>query len=277
MIYIDRAIYGGKDVKEIVEKEIIKNSFFKISNELFGDPDIGNKKSFTIEYTIEDDYFTDLLNEGDFFSFNKPKKNLAIYYTNNQDEDLIKLTLGQIEKSINDCDVVICGKNEIKSSFYFVKSKINNQGHFSICSQILQCLLLGQKLNKNYKKVFFLEHDVLYPRLYFNFDSENNIDCNQNYIGLNKKGWQVKEQNHQPLHQLVMDFSFAINHFKNLHFKYLNNETELLEPQVKIINYNSKNPCVHINHGANFTSHFSIYSDYTEEFNEYWGYHKGHY
>ena len=269
MIIVESAFYGSKDVTNTVQSIIDKP--FRVSNSLFGDGDVGKFKQLVVKH----DNRVKVVDENQMFVLsNNP--NLAIYYTNNQNEKLVELTLDTIYENLINTDLIICSKTPVRTNWINILSKLNNHGHLSINTQILQCLLYGNEINPNYNKVFFLEHDVLYPEGYFDFDSTNLIDCNQNYIGLKYDGFQIKEYNHQPLHQLIMDFQYALKHFKNLEMSYLIDKSALLEPIDIIKNYDSKNPCVHINHGHNFTSHFSIYSETTTPNNDYWGNYKSY-
>jgi hypothetical protein len=144
-------------------------------------------------------------------------------------------------------------------------------------NQILQVLqlLYTAKQSGDYKYVSFLEHDLVYAEGYFDYpDFDEGILANMNYIGMNKEGYQPRGQNDKPTSQLTMLFEDAIKHFESLLPNALVTNSGLLEPQLKMNEWNSEHPNIHINHGSHFTSHFSIYRK-DNVFNEhpYWGEH----
>ena len=95
---------------------------------------------------------------------------------------------------------------------------------------------------------------------------------NMNYIGLRKEGWQGRKQNDEPLSQMTMTFSDAIDHFHTVFQNALVTNSGLLENQnLKRSQWHCDNPAVHVNHGFHFTSHYSIYSDDYKDINDYWG------
>jgi len=145
--------------------------------------------------------------------------------------------------------------------------------HLNICLQILQCLLYAKSIN-NYEYVYFLEHDVLYPKDYFNLKNrDSNVYCNTNYIGINKDGYQKLIRVDRPLSQMVMKFDFAINHFHQLLLNYLSDDDKIyIEPKYhEVVQIQNTIPSVHINHNRPFTSHFDCYGDVFSHTHDYWG------
>jgi hypothetical protein len=137
--------------------------------------------------------------------------------------------------------------------------------------QILQMLYFAQKIDK-YSYVAFLEHDVLYPENYFEFEQfECDSVVNMNYLGLCKDGFQEKNQNDEPLHQMIMKFDAAVYHFEKSIRILLERTFRVVEPE-KSEQIWCDNPSLHINNSQHFTSHHSIYSKTKiRQSNEYWG------
>lgn len=70
---------------------------------------------------------------------------------------------------------------------------------------------------------------------------------------------------------MTMRFEDAISHCQRILPNALIRNAGLIEPECKRVNWNSKNPSIHVNHGSHFTSHFSIYSKNAQPTHEYWG------
>ena len=210
--------------------------------------------------------------------FEHPKNNnikkLGIFYTNNNIPSVVEYCLKDLIKFENKADIVSCVWQKIEGNpFNELIAYTKHSHHLNIIIQILQLLYFAQN-NKDYDYVSFLEHDVLYPDDYFDFSGIDNHYqglVNENYIGLSKKGFQKKNQHDLPLHQTIMRFDNAIIHFEKLILKAVKERSVILEPTL-LQKRQCKNPSLHINHGAHFTSHFNIYSTtnvYQEEY--LWG------
>jgi hypothetical protein len=209
---------------------------------------------------------------------NKTNK-LGIFYSNNVDSKLnasIYQSLISIEKSSNNIADIITNfwspfqNNPFTETIAWTKTS----SHLNQILQILQCLYTAQKY-KDYLYVSFLEHDVLYPEGYFDYD-DFSCECivNLNYLGINKNGFQNNSMNQTPLSQMTMKMEYAVNHFYSLLPNAILTNSGSVEPNnIKIETWSCKNPSLHINHGIHFTSHFQTYEKQTVETNEYWGHH----
>jgi len=280
---IIKATYGSKDVTKDVTKDVQSLIFnnrltFMVSNDLFGDPNVGHFKKIIVEI---DDGSLLSVNENEFLVYPKlTKERLGIFYTNNHNEkvyDAIDLSLNTIKKAAYErADVFTCVWNKIVNNpFIELTAQTKVSSHLNQVTQILQLLYFSRILNKNYKYVSFLEHDCLYPEGYFNYeDFSENCICNMNYIGLSKDGWQYKNENHKPLSQITMKFDYAIKHFESILPNALITNNGIVEPSHdnnNIGEWNSINSSVHVNHGYHFTSHYEIYSKQKSLLNDYWG------
>ena len=140
--------------------------------------------------------------------------------------------------------------------------------------QILQCLYNAKTMSK-YDYVSFLEHDVLYPKGYFDYPDfeEGQIFTNMNYGGLCRDGWQERGQADEPFHQMTMTFDDAIKHCLDILPNAIVTNSGNIESQTLIRKqWNCENQAIHINHGFHFTSHNSIYrKDNLIELHPYWG------
>lgn len=269
---ITKALYGGLDVLDKVKSSIKNNSLMIVaSNELFGDPKPGKQKY--LELTINDkDY---LIQENQKFIFPPKSHRLGIFYTNNNSitasycvKNLYKF------KKINPkyIDIITCSWYKLYNNPFTEIESINKiPSHLSIILQILQMLYRVQVLKK-YQYVAFLEHDVLYPEDYFVFeDFDHGYSLlNTNYIGLCDRGFQNKNHIDIALHQIIMKFDDAIEHFNDLMRQIITNQFKVLEPR-KLIWRECINPSIHINHGHHFTNHHNIYSKQTYTDHDYWG------
>lgn len=271
---INSAIYVGdnnsKDVTNIVKNILNINKILTVSNKIFGDIEHGVRKRLIINESFE--FF-----ENELVFFKNPCRDVGIYYTNNNiSNQIIDKTLSTIYKNYNnDIDIISSVWNPIPNNpFIQLISEYKVMSHINICLQILQCLHMANKINKNYDYVYFLEHDVLYPKNYFNLDKrESNIYCNTNYIGLNENGYQSLDRVDKPLSQMCMKFEFAINHFENILLSFIKDiDSVNIEPNIKNITliYNDL-PSVHINHDKPFTSHFDVYGKVFTQNHFYWG------
>lgn len=271
---VTSATYGGKDCTQQI-KSHIKNGELKIwvNNNIIGDPQPGVLKKLLV--TLE---------SGEQLSFNEHelavypksvKTRLGIFYSNNDHpakDPTISLSLKYI-KEIPNIDVVTCVWNRIKDNpFTELIAHHKVSSHLGQILQILQCLYFAQQV-KEYEYVSFFEHDVLYPSNYCKFPDFNRgeILVNMNYGGLCKNGWQQRNQNDQPMHQMTMHFQDAIDHFISILPNALKTNSGCVESNQKRIEWNCPNQAIHVNHGYHFTSHNSIYSKQTTPNHEYWG------
>jgi hypothetical protein len=283
MIIIEKATYGGINCLEQINNIVGYNShiFILANNNIIGDPLVGIKKQLRI--TIDGkEYITD---EGDFFTYPKSdKKKLGIWYTNNTESSFkppIIKSLQTIEKSSkNKADIITCVWNRIQENkFIELLSWYKSTSHLNQLLQIMQCLVVAKNIG-TYEYVSFLEHDVMYPENYFDFPDFDygQVMTNMNYGGLNKYGWQEKRYNDQPMHQMTMRFSDAIEHTKNiLDNALLTNSGNIENNTLVRKTWNCINQSIHINHGNHFTNHFSVVYNQNKnlpKYHKYWGDHK---
>jgi hypothetical protein len=267
---IKKATYGGKDVTSIVKSKIHNDQLtLYVGNQTFGDPAPGTFKKLVLNINGTVRSF----NENTYLSLPETnKKKLGIWYSNNNVDKTVRESVLNLQRFKDVADILTCVWRPIPGNpFYQGIAMTQSSNHLNIIIQILQLLYTGRELG-NYEYVSFLEHDVLYPDGYFDFpDFEGGVLTNMNYIGICNEGFQVKTANHEPLHQMTMRFTDAIQHFENLMKEAIRMGGVLVEPDVKRKQWNCDNPAIHINHGKHFTSHFSIYSKETTDHNPYWG------
>jgi hypothetical protein len=113
---------------------------------------------------------------------------------------------------------------------------------------------------------------VLYGEDYFDFDNfDGNVLSNENFIGINKGGFQPKIQFDQPLHQLTMKFDYAIEYYKNILMESTTKSVSVEPPlNIPYTKRQTNQSSIHVNHGRNFTSHYNIYSKENYNFDDYW-------
>lgn len=271
---ITQATYGDHNVLNIVQSSI-RNNILRIcaSNQFFNkDPNPGTVKY--LKLTIDDIEYT--IKENEYFTYpqNLNTKKLGIFYSNNNFPKVVEYCLKNLIKFENKADIISCVWKHIPNNpFHEIIAYTQHSHHLNIGLQILQLLYFAQQ-HGEYDFVSFLEHDVLYPDDYFNFyDIHPGYDglVNENYIGLCDKGFQQKNQNDLPLHQITMRFNDAITHFEAMTLKAIKERSVVFEPK-NLQKRSCKYPSLHINHGRHFTSHHSIYSTtntYTND--EAWG------
>lgn len=282
MINIVHASYGGKDVTDIVESKC-NNNFLSlyVSNSLFGDPSHGILKYLLVVVQINGIIEEYSIVENSIFVLPKlTSLRLGIFYSNNNQQETnlcIKESLKSIEKSSKGkADIITNVWNSLGKENPFIEtiSWTQTSSHLNQVLQILQCLYTALQINSSYKYVSFLEHDVLYPEGYFDYeDFQQECISNSNYIGLCKKGFQKHLFNHQPLSQITMKMDFAIKHFESIIPNALFHNNGCVEPNTNKGSWKCKNPSVHINHGRHFTSHFETYTKSTTNQDLYWGHH----
>lgn len=283
MIKLTKATYGGKDCLSIVRSKIVNNRLvIRADNRIIGDPKINHVKYLELEGEIDGIPFKESIREGNLITLPRIKtKRLGIFYSNNNNTKIYKA----IDKSLNTIkiaaddkvDIITCVWNNIPTNpFHQIKSWYTSQSHLNQLLQIMQCLYSAQEMN-DYDYVSFLEHDVMYPKGYFDYpDFESGqVLTNMNYGGINTQGWQKRGQNDEPFHQMTMRFDDAIKHCERILPNALRTNSGMIETQtLKRIQWECTNEAIHINHGVHFTSHNSIYrrTD-TYKNHPYWGKH----
>jgi hypothetical protein len=275
-----KAIYGDKDVTDIVTSRVKNdNLVIQASNSIFGDPCVGKLKQLIVDIEADGAIEQHSVQENSFIKLPKTKQSrLGIFYSNNNEDRInpcILKSLERIQKSSDGkADIITNLWNSLgdKNPFLETISWTKTSSHLNQTLQILQCLYMARSTG-DYKYVSFLEHDVLYPDGYFDYDDfDNECISNSNYIGLCKSGFQPQNANHQPLSQITMKMDFAIKHFESILPNAILLNSGLVEPHVKIHSWRCKNSSVHVNHGRHFTSHYVIYSKDTFDEDQYWGY-----
>ena len=270
---ITEASYGDKDVLDIVKSYVKDNTInIKACNSIFGDP-----KPYKLKYlnmTIEGIEYSVSENQTFIFPIKGTKlKKLGIFYTNNCNPSVNYCVKDLSKFKKQGIDIITSSWSKIHGNPFVELDAINKvSSHLSIVLQVLQTLLHAKKLNKDYEYVAFLEHDVLYPDDYFEFeDFDKKALVNMNYIGLSEKGFQHKKQNDQPMHQIIMKFDNAVGHFNELLELLIQRKFKVLEPK-DMQNRYCLNPSIHINNKKHFTSHYTIYSNNNTYSNHaYWG------
>lgn len=274
-----KATYGDKDVTDTVRSKINNNSLFiQASNSIFGDPCVGKLKHLILDIEVDGVLEQHSIQENSFIKLPKTNKSrLGIFYSNNNEDRINPCILKSLEcikrSSEGKADIITNVWNSLgnKNPFMETISWTKTSSHLNQTLQILQCLYMGQSTGF-YKYVSFLEHDVLYPEGYFDYDDfDNECISNSNYIGLCKNGFQPQSANHKPLSQITMRMDFAIKHFESILPNAIFLNSGLVEPNINIEFWRCANPSIHVNHGRHFTSHYSIYSKDTVSENPYWG------
>lgn len=267
---ITKATYGGKDVTDILISKIKNDELrVKASNDIFGDTAPGVFKYLE----VSSEYGNKKIPEGSYLILPESKVDrLGIFYSNNNVDNVVYESLMTLNKFQGKADILTCVWRPIPGNpFFETTAMTKSSNHLNIVIQILQ-LLYAARESGNYKYVSFLEHDVLYPEGYFDFpDFESGVMTNMNYKGICADGFQLKTAEHEPLHQMTMIFTEAIEHFEKMLKEAIRSGGILLEPQSNRHQWMCVNPAVHVNHGKHFTSHFSIYSKITAPADSYWG------
>jgi hypothetical protein len=276
---IIKAIYGSSKGQKDVTAEargLVKDAeraLFYVSNGPFGDPCPYDKKqlSFTYEHGGIEKHI--IVDENKLLvAPESTNRSLGIWYTNNDVEPwVLRNSLHQLHKA-RGVDILTCPWHPIAGNPFPERLFPYRQGsHLSICLQILSMLSLARVV-KVYDRVFFLEHDVLYPEDYFDMpEIPNPLMVNDRYIGMSMHGYQMDKDDHEPLHQMVMGHEFALRHFHTLLDSYLRGDGMNLEPEDKRVRRHTKTPAIHVNHGRHLTSHFATYRPATVVDAPYWG------
>lgn len=278
-----RATYGNVDCSSVVSSKIRNNSLIiRADNSIIGDPRPGTVKQLVVELEHEGTVVTKAVNEGEMLIYPKSTTDrLGVFYSNNNEPSIypaIRASLQSIKRAAEGkADILTCMWNsEPSNPFTEYIAWTKTSSHLNQLLQVMQLLYNARQIN-NYKYVSFLEHDVLYPEGYFDYPEfpEGEMYTNMNYIGINNKGFQPRQQNDEPFHQITMRFSDAVKHCESILANALVTNSGLIEPQdIKRKQWNCINPSIHINHGKHFTSHFSIYKSTGLYYvDPYWGNH----
>lgn len=274
-----KATYGDKDVTDIVRSKAQSNHLMiQASNSIFGDPCVGKVKKLVIDIDTNGKFEQYVVQENSFITLPKTSKSkLGIFYSNNNDDRISPCILKSLEcikkSSEGQADVITNFWHSIGSKNPFIEtiSWTRTSSHLNQVLQILQCLYTGNTFGE-YKYVSFLEHDVLYPEGYFEYeDFDENVIINSNYIGLCINGFQTKHPHQPPLSQMTMKMNFAIQHFESILPNAIFSNSGSVEPNITIRSWKCNNPSIHVNHGRHFTSHYSVYSKNTFDEDNYWG------
>lgn len=273
------AKYGNKDCTKELQAKVANNSLrLRVDNSLIGDPLLGKVKHLWVKYELKGKELEGKWQEGTFCVISGAKhKRLGIFYSNNNRPE----TQATIIKSLDTIRIAAEGKADILTCMWqpqkdnpFVEyiAWTKTYSHLNQLLQIMQLLYTAKETGK-YESVSFLEHDVLYPEDYFDYETpkRGQLLCNMNYIGMSKGGFQDRKQHDQPFHQMTMRFIDAIKHCEKILANALIRNAGMIEPELERTNWQTKNPSVHVNHGHHFTSHYSIYSDKLKTKNDYWG------
>jgi hypothetical protein len=289
---IVKATYGTndvvKDVTEDVKKFFINEQLtILVSNKIFEDPQIGFIKYLNVEF---ENGLKISQEEGNYLLYPEFNERVGIFYSNNYESDLIRTkslnaSLESLKlSSKQNVRIVTSVWNAVPNNpFIELFSPIKVSCHLNQVLQILQCLYFIRKNTNKVKYVSFLEHDCIYPEDYFNYDDfECDSITNTNHIGLSKDGWQPKNHGIRPTSNIIMKFDRSIEHFENILPHALFNNSGSLEPwysknegRISLDwtneDWECKNPSFHINHGHNFTQHFTTFKKIFSESNDYWG------
>lgn len=280
---IIHATYGDVDVTDIVKSKIKGDALIlRADNSIFGDTKVGVIKWLEIKGKVGEIEFLERVKEGQLAIIPKSEnKRLGIFYSNNTNTTIypaIRASLKSIEKAAKGkADIYTCmWRSEPENPFREYIAWTQTQSHLNQLLQIMQLLYSAREV-KGYEYVSFLEHDVLYGEGYFDFEpfDRGKVLTNMNYMGICKDGWQPLGQRDEPFHQMTMHFEDAILHCEEILSNALIRNSGLIEPQhLERIQWEAKNPSVHINHGHHFTSHYNVYRKdnmYLEH--PYWGEH----
>jgi hypothetical protein len=275
---IAKATYGGVDCTDELQGLVVAGKLvIRANNNIIGDPAVGKTKYLEIEFG---DGFQAKIKEGDTFVYPESKnRKLGIFYSNNNNHSIwpaIYKSLNTIKDASDGvADIIVCTWEPIPNiPFYQINSWYKSQSHLNQLLQIMQCLYTAKTMGQ-YEYVSFLEHDVMYPKGYFDYPdfAKGWVMTNMNYGGVCKNGWQKRNQNDEPFHQMTMRLDDAIAHCLEILPNALVTNSGMIETQNLIrAQWMSENEPVHINHGVHFTSHNSIYDKNSlTEIHPYWG------
>lgn len=278
-----KATYGGVDCTDVISKKVVGNQLIvRSNNDIIGDTAVGQVKFLEVELLTDKGTLFKSIAEGGILVYPESKvRKLGIFYSNNNNKKIwpsIYKSLNTIkEASEGVADIVTCMWEPMpENPFYQVRSWYQSQSHLNQLLQIMQCLYAAKETGE-YDYVSFLEHDVMYPKGYFDFPefARGSVLTNMNYGGICIDGWQERGQNDEPFHQMTMRFEDAISHCLAILPNALRTNSGMIETQtMKRTQWNCENQAIHINHGVHFTSHNSIYrKDNLSLTHNYWGNH----
>ncbi len=167
---ITKATYGGVDCLPQVKSKIRgERLVLRVDNNIIGDTQVGTVKFLEIEINGE----LHSIREGHTFTYPKSQHNrLGVWYSNdttNHPAVIKSLETIQIAAE-GKADIVTCVWNPIQENpFHEVISWNRSSSHLNQLLQILQCIYVAKTMGK-YEYVSFLEHDVLYPVGYFDYE-----------------------------------------------------------------------------------------------------------
>jgi hypothetical protein len=280
---IVQATYGAGDCQlDVTERlqRLVKNGNLSlvVENAHFTDPCPNMVKSLRVAYQLHGSariHFQEVPEHDVFIAPLRGGDRVGIFYTNNPGSPkYLDRVLQQLKRAAGNVDVLTCPWHPIASNpFPELSWPYHVGGHSTMYLQILKLLYTAQAIGQ-YKYVFFLEHDVLYPEGYFDIEpfSEDVLE-NTNYIGLCEEGFQPKHADLKPLYQLAMSIPAAIEHFTaSLRGSFIGNHVANEPVGRTRKTRSSSEPAVHINYGTHFTSYYTTFSKkVVEESHPYWG------
>ena len=278
---VKKATYGGMDCTDQIQRLVSNDRLVVRScNAIIGDPLVNTLKHLIVDYEQDGNHLQAVAVEGSYISIPATKHSrLGIFYTNNNNAKIsptISKSLDCIKRaSDGKADILTSVWNHIDDNpFQQIEAWTKTSSHLNQLLQIMQLLYVARSTGR-YEYVSFLEHDVLYPKGYFDFPEfgQGQVITNMNYGGLCQGGWQRRTQNDEPFHQMTMRFDDAIKHCESIMPNAIQHNSGLIEPQtMQRIQWSCVNESIHVNHGMHFTSHFSIYSKTNlSDTHPYWG------
>jgi hypothetical protein len=273
------ATYGGIDCSSQIRDRVVNGKLImRANNDIIGDPQVGRIKELIISIEHQGEFSTSIFKEGHVVNLPySTNTRLGIFYSNNNDARTFNAIAKSIDRiaiaSTGKADIISCVWNRITANpFHEIVSWYQSQSHLNQLLQIMQCLYTAKELNQ-YEYVSFLEHDVMYPEGYFDYPEfkKGTVLVNMNYGGLCNAGWQKRNQNDKPFHQMTMHLDDAIAHCLEILPNALRTNNGIIESNMARTDWYSAHEAIHINHGVHFTSHFSIYSNRRYMVHPYWG------
>jgi len=279
---IIKATYGGVDCTKEVQDRVVNNKLvIRADNNIIGDPRVGVAKELKIDIIDAQNVSKSvIIQEGSLAILPETKSDrLGVFYSNNNNRKIYPAILKSLhtieEAAQGKADIITCmWEPMVGNPFFELQSWYKSYSHLNQLLQIMQSLYTAKEMG-TYKYVSFLEHDVMYPEGYFDYEDFDKgvILTNMNYGGLNTSGWQVRGQNDEPFHQMTMHLEEAIKHCEAILPNALRTNSGMIESQTyKREQWLCKNEAIHINHGYHFTSHNSIYKTSNQyAIHPYWG------
>ncbi len=183
-----KATYGGVDCTDVISKKVVGNQLIvRSNNDIIGDTAVGQVKFLEVELLTDKGPLFKSVAEGGILVYPESKvRKLGIFYSNNNNKKIwpsIYKSLNTIkEASEGVADIVTCMWEPMpENPFYQVRSWYQSQSHLNQLLQIMQCLYAAKETGE-YDYVSFLEHDVMYPKGYFDFSEfdRGNVLTNMN-------------------------------------------------------------------------------------------------